>query len=335
MRIAIIGDHNHAARIRGLAAEHPAISEIVVYHPENTRIQDLEMASNKTTITPTSDFDDVLECEGVLICSPSNTHRDYLQRLHAYDQIRIFCEKPISTTADDLNWLRSLPPRAKKNIYCNQNYAHTEFCRSAEALIANEKLGLPRHLQFCATHGLAFNSSFADNWRFRSLDPFASIVGNLGIHYAHLTLRLFGEPDRVVCHRSRGNPDSTDADTCSILMQCQENRSVYVHLSYAAPFTNTAQLMFTDGILHLDDGCLRLYAPRDSFDDDGRYTKPPHKEICSFGSSKAYYDQSLARSLDDFFDGVVSGRAFSEDAFGMAVKSAELVLRMCADNDDL
>lgn len=332
MRVAIIGHRNHAARIRGLIEQNVAITEIIVFHPDSARIKDLELDTTETTTTATSEFDVVLECDAALICSPSDTHRHYMNRLQGRE-IYVFCEKPIATTVDDLNSLRNLPPLATRKIYCNHNYAHTEFYRNAKALIAGGKVGSPRHLQISATHGLAFNPSFADNWRFKTRDPFASIVGNLGIHYIHLALCLFGEPEQIVCHKSRGNPSSADADTCSILMQFAAGQSAYIHLSYAAPYTNTAQLIFTDAILDLDDGCLRLFSPRDSFDETGRFATPPHEDICHFSSSKAYYDRSLVRSLDVFFGIVASRQGFSDHSFAMAVKSAELVLQMYAEND--
>ncbi len=334
MRIGIIGYGNHAARIRELAARHPAIKQIVVFHPDASRIKDLAFSSTEAAVTATSDFDAVLECDAALICSPSDTHRTYLDRLQGRD-VYVFCEKPIATAADDLDWLQNLPGAAKRKIYCNHNYAHTEFCRKAEELIDSGAVGSAVHLQAGATHGLSFNPAFADNWRFKTNDPFASIVGNLGIHYIHLALHLFDEPDQVVCHRSRVNPNSADADTCSILMQCARGQSVYIHLSYSEPYVNNARLMFTDGTLELDDGRLRLFSPRDSFDADGRFATPPHEEVCRFETSKAYYDQSLVRSLDTFLEVAASGQDFSEDSLGMAVKSAQLVQQMCAENDGI
>jgi len=249
--------------------------------------------------------------------------------------IYVFCEKPIATTVADLDWLKTLPHSERGKIYCNQNYSHTEFCRNAKALIDSGEVGFPRHLQICTTHGLAFNPSFADNWRFKDPDPFSSIVGNLGIHNVHLAVHLFGDPDQLYCHKSSGNSNSANADTCSILMQFCGGKSVYIYMSYAAPYTNSAKLIFTDGILGLDDGCLRLYSPRDSFDEAGRYTTPPYQEICRFDTTQDYYDQSLVRSLEIFWDVVVSRQRFPDDGLAMALKSAKLVLDMSVESDEV
>ncbi len=331
MRFAIIGYRNHAARLRGLLADIEAVSEIIVFHPDSDRLRDLEADSAHAAITATSDFDQLRDCAGVLISSPSDSHRQYIEQLLRLGDMAIFCEKPIATTPEDLNWLRKLPTTAKRRLFCNQSYAHNAFSRQAAELIESGRAGQPRHLEINATHGLAFNPSFEGNWRFRTRDPFASIVGNLGVHYVYLVLRLFGEPDRIICHKSRGNPNSVDADTCAILMTLPAGQSVSIYVSYATPFTNTARLLFTDGILHLDDGCLRLYSPRDSFDADGRYATPPHEEICRFDSYKAFADQSLQRALRDFVAGLDDDTGYSEEAFAMAIRSAELVLQMYGD----
>ena len=327
LRVGIIGYRNHASRIRDLAAAYPTVEVIHVYHPDGDRLARCDFASEPCPIVPTSDFGELSSCDAVLVCSPSGTHKDYQQKL-LEGEARIFCEKPIGATKDELTWLASLAKPQKRRIYCNHNYAHTDFCLAAESLIESGVAGAPLHLDVAATHGLSFKKSSAGNWRFAERDAFASVVGNVGIHYFHMAHRLFGNMKDAVCHKTRCNPAVEDADGCSVMMQSQGGQTASIYLSYSAPYSNSARLWLSDGMLDMNDGCLRQYGGRDSYDADGRFATPPHEVISEHVSSKSYYDASLKRSLDLFFDVVEAGGDFSDRHFDEAVSSARMTLSL-------
>lgn len=102
-----------------------------------------------------------------------------------------------------------------------------------------------------------------------------------------------------------------------------------MHLSYAAPFMNAVRVIFTDGFLSLDDGKVCEFSPRDTFDDSHRFTEPPVQELCSFASTKAYFDDSIEASPSHFLETVLRGGQFQGDALEKAIRSAELILENC------
>jgi len=311
--------------MRAMVAQINSVDAISVYHPDGERFAGTTFESPSCAIVATSDFSDLASCAAVLICSPGKTHRTYLERLLEHD-LYILCEKPIGVTREELAWLTDLPDDEKARIYCNHNYALTDFCLSAEDMISSGQAGVPIHLDISATHGLSFKDSFKDNWRFSDRDAFASVLGNVGIHYFHMALRLFGDVKHVACHKLRSNPSSEDADTCAIMMQTEAGQTISIHLSYSTPYTNRARLLLSDGMLEMDDGCLRKYGTRESYDPSGRFATPEHEVINDHTSSKSYYDESLMRSLDVFVDVAAHGGRFSSDYFNQAVHSASLTL---------
>jgi len=319
--------------MRNLVASIPEVDTIIVYHPDDIRFPDPDLNELNCSIETTSNFDNLLLTKAVLICSPSNTHFDYLKELSNNGKY-VLCEKPISVTSDQLHQIASLPVNRKAYIYTNHNYAFTAFNRYAEILIREQRAGDPLHLEFCASHGLSYQRSAADNWRFLRPDPFDSIVGNLGIHYIHMALRLFGDIVEITSHRGRGNPNSKEPDTCTILMRAAGGQTINIFLSYAAPYTNTARLVLTDGLLELNDGYLVESGPRTTFDNDNRFTTPPNKVLCNFDSSKAYTDESIMLSLQYFLRVVGSSGSFPSSHLDLAIRSAQMVLELhCKGHD--
>tara|TARA_A100001037_G_scaffold195206_2_gene174766 strand:+ start:3638 stop:4666 length:1029 start_codon:yes stop_codon:yes gene_type:complete len=329
MRVGIVGYRNHAERLRGLLLRDPEVSSLVIFHPEEERLTGLEIEASISWST-SSRLSDLHDCDAVMVSSPSSTHHSYVRALIEHVPY-VFCEKPIAVTQEEMDWFRGLPTELSGRIYCNQNYALTRLAKRTEEVIGTNELGKPVHFEFTATHGLAFQDGFADNWRFQVEDVFASIIGNLGIHYIHLILKLLGDQLEIHCMPLRAKHDHSNPDACSICFQMEGGQTAFVHLSYAAPYMNTARLFFTDGLLVLDDGKVHEFAPRDTFDEFGRFASPLGREICSFPSTKAYFDDSLAASLEYFLRIVKSKASFPSKELARAVGGAEVVLDVTRD----
>jgi myo-inositol 2-dehydrogenase / D-chiro-inositol 1-dehydrogenase len=90
LNIAVIG----AGRIgqihaRNVAA-HSAVQLAGIADPDRSAAERLAQATSSTTIA----LDDAFRADAVLICSPTTTHADYIERAAAAGK-PVFCEKPI------------------------------------------------------------------------------------------------------------------------------------------------------------------------------------------------------------------------------------------------
>jgi len=94
LNIAVIG----AGRIgqihaRNVAA-HPAVRLAGIADPDRTAAGRLAQATASTVIA----LDDAFRADAVLICSPTSTHADYIERAAAAGK-PVFCEKPVDLSA--------------------------------------------------------------------------------------------------------------------------------------------------------------------------------------------------------------------------------------------
>lgn len=327
MRLAIIGLRNHAARMAGLVASHPLVSSLIFYHPDKTRLSVDALPKLPKKVECSSDFSAVLACDGVVIASPHQTHFDYIMRL-VESRLFILCEKPPANTEAQLNQLATLSSEQKAMIAFNFNYAHTDFAVAAREKLSEGSLGLPLAINFTASHGLAFKTTFANNWRLTEVDPFSTILGNLGIHYLHLVLDLIGPVTDWHLTRWAASPQTNGDDSVALMLNTSQRVAVQIFLSYAAPYTNSAQLLLTDGLIRLDDGRVTIAGPRDSFDGNGRFARPPETTYSEVKSSLDYYNKSILVSLNHFIEGIETQNGFEIASFAKALDAARLVLEL-------
>lgn len=327
MRLAIIGLRNHAVRMAGLVASNPLVSSLLFYHPDKTRFSVDTLPKLPKQVECSSDFAAILACDGVIIASPHQTHFDYIMRL-VESRLFILCEKPPANTESQLNQLASLLSEQKARVAFNFNYVHTDFAVAAREKLSEGSLGLPLAINFTASHGLAFKATFANNWRLTGVDPFSTILGNLGIHYLHLVLNLIGPVADWHLTRWAASPQTNGVDSVALMLNTSQRVVVQIFLSYASPYINSAQLILTDGMICLDNGRVTIAGPRDSFDDSGRFVKPPETTYSDANSSLNYYNKSILVSLNQFIYAIATQNGFEISCFSKALDAARLVLEL-------
>lgn len=327
MRLAIIGLRNHAARMARLAVSNPLVSSLLFYHPDETRVSLYTLQKLPKHVECSSDFAEILKCDGAIIAAPHQTHFDYIMRL-VETRLFVLCEKPPANTASQLNRLAALSPEQKARIAFNFNYAHTDFAVATRERLSEGNLGRPLAINFTASHGLAFKPGFANNWRLTGTDPFSTILGNLGVHYLYLVLDLIGPVTDWHSARWAASPQTNSIDSVALLLNTSQRVAVQIFLSYAAPYINSAQLILTDGVIRLDDGRVTIAGPRDSFDANGRFVKPLETTYSDAKSSLDYYDKSILLSLNSFISKIVTRGEFESTSFSKALDAARLVLEL-------
>lgn len=327
MIIAIIGIRNHAERMARLVSKNQLVDKLLLFHPDKKKLKAVVSLDNNLQYELSSDFESVMASDAVIIASPHSSHFEYILRLlesNAY----ILCEKPPASDIAQLDRLASLSFEQKSRIAFNFNYAFSDFAIVSREIINNGNMGQVLALNFTASHGLAFKPSYANNWRLTKDDPFSTILGNLAIHYVHMTLDLIGPINGWHLMRWAASQQTNGVDTVALSLDAGNNVAVQMFLSYAAPYTNSARLMLTDGLVCMANGVVTKAEPRDSFDEQGRFKEPP-QTICSYAeSSLEYYDKAIIASVNRFVDAAWQKLAFNPNEFSNAINAARIILEM-------
>lgn len=326
MRIGVIGYKNHAERLIKAITQQKDVTELWVFHPKKERLFNLDFPSSIFSLHTTTIIENLFSLDAVFIASPSETHYSYILKL--IDKVNyIFCEKPPAVNRTELNNLLRLKKSQRKKILFNFMFSRSPFSIIVRNRIIDGKIGELVHASFKASQGLAFKLGFKNNWRFTRTNIFSSITGNLGIHYVHLILELFGRADVEFFNRS-AIETKNGHDTAYFVLSLDRKKCASVLLSYAAPYLQEATVLFSNGVITLNNGVVEEQKPRDIFDKSGRFAPPPKQMLFKPSSPNEFYDLSLSNMIDFFFSTIQRQESFNDEQFFLGIKASHLILDM-------
>jgi predicted dehydrogenase len=326
MRIGIIGYKNHAGRLIEIIAQRKDVKELWVFHPKRERLSNFSFPSSLFSLHTTAIIEDLFGLDAVFISSPSETHYSYIFKL--VDKVNyLFCEKPPGVNQTELNNLLRLKRSQRKKILFNFMFSRSPLSNIVRGRTTHGNLGDLVHASFSASQGLAYKPGFENNWRFTKTDIFSSIAGNLGVHYVHLILELFGNAE-VCFFKKSAVATKSGYDTSYFALSLSKKQCASVLLSYAAPCLQEATVLFSNGIITLNNGVVEEHKPRDIFDQSGRFTPPPKELLFKPSSSNEFYDLSLSNMIDFFFSTLQRQGSFDDKQFFLGIKASHLILDM-------
>lgn len=328
----VIGYKNHAERIIRELIKTEAFRKIYVYHPEiHKKVLSKGIIQN---VLLTDDFQTVKECLCVFICSPSKTHVEYLEKIVQLEGVNvgkpyIYCEKPIGVSKEDVDWLKKHIKILSARMFVGFNQIFSDFSSEVSRILKSGEFGLPISATFEASHGLAFKKDAEKNWRFTDQNIFSTLIGNLGIHYIHLSLSFFGPVDKIHLIENKVQ-SSLNNDVSLLSMRHKSGVLTSIFLSYSTIYSKRQNIFFTDGSICLIDNHLTLNSPRDTFNKDGEFINPPKTEIRANFSSR---DSTLEIAIKGFIDNAFSGKKFSKEDYLRSMEAVELVLNIKKDKN--
>ena len=326
MKIGLIGTGNQAGKLLKLIKDKRGFKNIVVFHPSKKKIEiksDYIKNIKDKKIFFTNKLNDLYVCKLIIIASTSNTHIKFI-KLFINKNNLIFCEKPPATNYKDLIFLKKLPDTIKKKIIFNFHLPYSPIYKEVKKIITNKKYGQVIKINISVGHGISFQKNFIKNWRFQQKNIFSNILGNLGIHYIHLFIKLFNkiEIDRI----SRETySKAKNFDTAEIFFKNEKNILSKVFMSYATPYTDTIEILFTNGKIIYFKNRLDLYYPRDFFDKTGSFKLAPNKNLLKITHKKNQL-MGTQNILDLFFKTFKNKKYFKIHDFNRAIKANQMLL---------
>ena len=326
MEIGLIGTGNQAGKLLKLIRFKKNLKKIIIFHPfkKKLEIQSTYIKNLKDKkILFTNKLDELNVCKLIIIASSSDTHLKFI-KLFIKKNILIFCEKPPATNYKDLNYLKKLPNNLKKKIIFNFHLPYSPIYMNIKKIINNKKYGKFIKINISVGQGISFKKNFIKNWRFQQKNIFSNILGNLGIHYIHLFVKLFNKIKIDDINREKYSK-AKNFDTAEILFKSKKNILSNVFMSYAIPYTDTIEISFTNGKIIYSNNKLDAYHPRDFFDKTGSFRLAPDKNLLKI-SHKKNLSIGTENILDLLFKTFKNKEYFKIEEFNQAIKANQMLL---------
>jgi predicted dehydrogenase len=326
MNLGLIGSGNQASKLLKLIIKKKKFTQIIIFHPikEKNQIKDqfIKNIKNKKIVF-TNSLKDLYLCKAIFIASSSETHVKYI-KIFIKKNLLLFCEKPPATNYKDLNYLKRLPKNQKKKIIFNFQLPVSPIYLRILDIIKNNKLGNFIKINIYSGHGIAFKKNFKNNWRFNKRNIYSNIVGNLGIHYVHLFIKIFSNV-KIVHIKRENYSNSKNYDTAEICFKNRKSVFSSVFLSYAVPFIDNIVVIFTNGLIKYFKNNLKIYYPRDTFDKHGNYKLANNIDVLNI-SQKDNLRRGTENMLNKFFYVLKNKKNFEIKEFQLSIKSNHMLL---------
>ncbi|HJN62367.1 MAG TPA: Gfo/Idh/MocA family oxidoreductase [Candidatus Parcubacteria bacterium] len=325
IKIGFIGYKGHATRLIKIFDQTSQCTIPYFYHPQ----EDIDLKKipvvNKSKLIATRKLDDLYSCDGIVISSPTPTHFSYLKKLVKNYRGYIFCEKPPVSSLKELKTLMKFPSKDKKRIYFDFNMRFGFLNEVLRDFPKKYNLGKPIRIAIVSGHGLAFKKSYKSSWRANKELHKAGVLETLGIHFFDLVSFLFGSPKELFYKAENLSPYGNSTDTCHL--SCSFVNQCYFSLtcSYCIPFTKNIQINYTNGSIEFNAGRIKVFGPRESFDENGFFTHPPliyEKAL----DDNALYLESLENSCQYFIDCIRNRRSTDIKYFKQSIFSNKVCL---------
>ncbi len=310
LNIGVIGYKNHALRLINEFYKSKYTQQIIVYHPKK------KLDPNKKYLS-TNNFQNLKNCHAIIISSPTNTHYKYLKLLENYSGY-IFLEKPAVNKAYEEKKLLTFKKKLLSKIYINYNFLFSKTFRLLKKSINHKSFGKCVHFRVESSHGLAFKNEYSNSWRSKLSGGVGEVVAT---HYYNLFLNLFDYKDNktIIC-KSNFSGVKGAIDTVHLTNNLKSKFQFSILCSYSSAFDISIKIFGTNGIISYDGNKLNIQSPRDTFDSEGRFSKPPTMISYKINHSKEWKN-SLSKSVSFFIDTVSKGNLFNKNQQNVAIRT--------------
>lgn len=276
------------------------------------------------TGTVTYELSNLLNCEAVLIASPNHTHFQYLKFLieNKYSGY-IYCEKPPVLIVEEIEYLENIPSEIKERILFGFNLHNSIYY---DILQNKNDYGKLEYCNIINGHGLGFKNGYIKSWRNDATLHKMGVFETVTIHYLELFLFMFGFPEKHHIFTTINSPVGKCVDNCVYNAQFK-NTFLSVYVSYTTPYINRWELLFENAYLVIEKGEIIVYSPRDTFDEKGRFTRPPISYRKSLDSDTAWND-SLRNRIEQFCQIILTHSTCCKQQYDTALLANRIMIHM-------
>ena len=313
LKVGLIGYRNHAQRLIDIINSNPNSNLMYIFHPTK-KFDDPLFTTN---------FDNLLECDVVVISSPNKTHFNYLQKLQNFKGY-IFCEKPPVSSSIELKKLHKIFKKKSSKGFFNFNHRFNTFSKILKNKSIIGKLGIINHINIVSSHGLAFKKEYSSSWRANGKNNLHNILETVTIHYVDLLNFHFGNIQPQSYSPKLVSKNGSAFDSCHLSLLLNNNTTVSIFNSYATPVINEISIIGTNGILNIRNNQLTLSYPRNTFNSKGFFKSPPIKHKVKFSMEEGYAN-SLKDSMNYFLNCASKKLDIDKNYFETSLSTNQLI----------
>jgi predicted dehydrogenase len=205
-------------------------------------------------IATASRFEDALKnsgVEAVILCTPQEHHASQIVAA-AHAGRHVFCEKPLCTTATDVEAALAAVSKANVQLGIGHERRFEPAVIEMRQRFASGEFGNPLMLEGNFSQD-KFLKLPADNWRLsNTLNP-AGPLSATGIHMVDLSIALLGRPTRVWARLAKLGSDFENGDTLSITIGFAGGATAMLGAVLATPFMGRLALLGSKGWMEIRD----------------------------------------------------------------------------------
>ena len=316
IKISLIGYKNQAQKLQHILEKKNYKIE-KIFHP-NKNFEDRRYTNN---------FSDLYESDVVIVASPNNTHYQYIKKLLANFSGYIFCEKPPVTTKKELDYLEKISKKDKKRLFFNFNLRFGKINNEIQNQLKLNNIGNPVFINIISSKGLAFKNEYLNSWRSDGKNNLHNVLDAVTIHFVDLLIYHFGEIKDFSYYPELFSKRGTSFDTGNMILKFKNGLSASIFNSYSTPLYNEFSIFGTNGILTINNGKLKVFSPRNTFDAKGFFKMPPTKFSQNFSFEKEFQN-STENSLKYFLTHVKKNKPIETKLFEVSMLTTRAILEM-------
>ena len=231
----------------------------ITYHPSS------QLAS-------TNRLSDLLDCEAIIVSSPSKTHELYFQYLIDNDYSGyIYLEKPGFTTLDGYHTLKKLGQDIKSRIRIGYHFPHTALISSLKKLLPDS--GDLLYINLISSKPISRLPWFHNDWR--SQDKY-QITQTLLSHLISIYANLSPQPINLSTTKVSSFKDQSEYWSSAFATNTSDLPSFSALASWNCPVVNLdLTIVALNGIYKLKDSHLTIHHTSLDTDASGRLIQAP------------------------------------------------------------
>ena len=282
-----------------------------VYHPDLSRIE-----RSKLKALPLTDvLEECSQSDAIIVSSPTPAHFNQLQHLTKFNG-HILVEKPVAENPTDLRRLLNFPSEWKSRVKVNFNFQANPVGEKFRSIIQDGLIGEPIYGSFETNHGGAYKNNWRNSWRASHIN--AGPLPTVGIHYFQWLVSIFGNPSNTsIQTMSAAKKSSNDSGIAQLTWD--SGFVTTIATSYASAFKIHFQISGTEGYVTYDGHSVKLFSPRDTFDERGFFVQPP-ESLTFLSPWDISYAQSIRNAQQAFMNNVIEKARYNPEEFDRDVQ---------------
>lgn len=211
----------------------------------------LAAATQQEGCEPSASYDALTartDIAGIVISTGADTHADLAIRAARAGK-HVFVEKPLCTTADELQALLATADSTGVCMGMGHVYPNTVHDHVLRQCLDDGRIGTVTAISMNTSHGGGWLPSA---WRFDPEKNPGGMLFHCGIHYIYWVQALFGPVTEVACMmRDDVNPATATSDATTVLLRLASGILVTLQAHHVTAYEHARTIYGTNGTLAL------------------------------------------------------------------------------------